>query len=111
MLMAKTEKEIKEQLEQINTLKEEAEAEYKKAIKAGLKKHEECCPDICDTINVAIKSIETKIEEFEALSEKHLTPKIDKSISRNLPLLKERHDELTKIVNRLKERGICDCAR
>lgn len=109
--MVKIYDEITKELEKIKSLKEEAEEEYKKAIKAGFKKHEECCPDICDTINTAIKKIGTKIEEFETIKERHLTSGINKSILRNLPLLKERQDELIKIVNRLKERGICDCAR
>jgi len=109
--MVRADDEITKELEKIKRLREEAEKEYKKAIKAGIKKHEECCPDICDTINESIKSISTKIEEFEIIKKRHLSLGINKAISKNLPLLKERHDELINIVNRLKDKGICDCAR
>ncbi len=109
--MVRTYEEIKEELEKIKILKEKAEEEYKEALKAGFKKHEECCPDICDIINQVISKLNTNISHAKEIKEKTPSTKLERTLSKDILIAESQVKELETLKDELYAKSICNCKR
>ena len=109
--MARTPEEIKKQLEELKILKEKAELEYKEALEAGFKKHEECCLDICDIVNQAISKLNTNIAKATKIKEKTISRSIERSLSKDIIIAESQVKELMTLKDELYAKHICDCKR
>lgn len=107
--MARAYEEIKEELEKLKTLKEKAEIEYKEALAAGFKKHEECCLDVCNVINQAINKLNYNITKASKLKEKTISKRVKMDLSKDITAAESQLKELETLKDELYAKQVCNC--
>jgi len=107
--MARTPEEIEEELKELKRLKKKAEKDYDKALAAGFKKHEECCPDVCTVINNAISKLTDNITKATEIKEKTISRQVERSLTKDITVAESQVKELKTLKDELYARHVCDC--
>ncbi len=107
--MARTPEEIEEQLRELKRLKKKAESDYNKALAAGFKKHEECCPDVCNVINEAIKKLTSNITRATGIKEVTSSARIERTLSKDIIIAESQIRELNILKDELYAKHVCNC--
>lgn len=107
--MIRAPEEIIEELEKLKTQREEAERQYKKALAVGFKKHEECCPDVCDIINQAIYKLNYNITQATKIKEKTISRRVKTDLLRDITTAESQIKKLKTLKDELYAKQVCDC--
>jgi len=107
--MVREPEEIKKELDELKVLKNKAEKEYNKALKAGFKKHKECCSDVCDVIGQAINKLNYNITKATEIKEKTISRRVKTDLSRDITAAESQLKELKTLKDELYAKQVCDC--
>lgn len=107
--MVRTPEEIEEELKELQKQRKKAERDYSKALEAGFKKHEACCPDVCTIINDAISKLNNNISKATELKERTPSKRIERELSKDITSAESKVNELKSLKEELYAKHVCRC--
>ncbi len=107
--MVRTPEEIKAELEELKTKREDAEKQYKKVLEVGFRKHKECCSDVCEVINQVIFKLNYNITKANEIKEKSISRIVKMDLSKDITKAESQLEELKNLKEQLYAKQVCDC--